>query len=119
AAAIGIAVFGLGFAAQRTVPLLILFGVLLTLANNVLSFSFHAYQTELFPTRVRARAVGFTYSWSRLSAVFVSFMIAFFLKNGGVSAVFGFIAFAMLVVVLAIGLFGPRTRGLQLEEISG
>ncbi|MBV9756671.1 MAG: MFS transporter, partial [Alphaproteobacteria bacterium] len=49
AAAIGIAVFGLGFAAQRTVPLLILFGVLLTLANNVLSFSFHAYQTELFP----------------------------------------------------------------------
>ena len=118
AAAIGIAVFGLCFAAQRAVAPLILFGVLLTLANNVLSFAFHAYQTELFPTRVRARAVGFTYSWSRLSAVLVSFMIAFFLKTGGVPAVFGFIAFAMLVVVLAIGLFGPRTRGLQLEEIS-
>jgi putative MFS transporter len=118
AAAIGIAAFGLGFAAQRSMAPLILFGVLLTLANNVLSFSFHAYQTELFPTRVRARAVGFTYSWSRLSAVFVSFMIQFFLNTGGVPAVFGFIAFAMLVVVLAIGLFGPRTRGLQLEEIS-
>lgn len=117
-AAIGIAVFGLGFAAQTTVALLILFGVLVTLANNILSFSFHAYQTELFPTRVRARAVGFTYSWSRLSAVFASYMIGFFLNRGGVSAVFGFIAFAMLMVVLSIGLFGPRTRGLQLEEIS-
>lgn len=118
AAAIGIAVFGLGFAAQVTVGLLIVFGVLVTLANNILSFSFHAYQTELFPTRVRARAVGFTYSWSRLSAVFASYMIGFFLNRGGVSAVFGFIAFAMLMVVLSIGLFGPRTRGLQLEEIS-
>jgi putative MFS transporter len=93
--------------------------VLLTLANNILSFAFHAYQTELFPTRVRARAVGFTYSWSRLSAVFVSFMIAFFLNTGGVPAVFGFIAFAMLIVVLSIGLFGPPTRGRQLEAISG
>jgi MFS transporter, putative metabolite:H+ symporter len=118
AAAIGIAVFGLGFAAQTTMALIILFGVLVTLANNVLSFSFHAYQTELFPTRVRARAVGFTYSWSRLSAVFASYMIGFFLNQGGVKAVFSFIAFAMLVVVLSIGLFGPRTRGLQLEEIS-
>ena len=38
--------------------LLIFFGVLLTLANNVLSFSCHAYQAELYPTRIRARAVG-------------------------------------------------------------
>lgn len=43
-AAIGITVFGLCFAAQRTAALLILFGVLLTLANNVLSFAFHAYR---------------------------------------------------------------------------
>lgn len=45
-------------------------------------------------------------------------MIAFFLQRGGVPAVFGFIAFAMLMVVLSIGLFGPRTRGRQLEDIS-
>ena len=59
--------------------LLILFGVLITLSNNVLSYSFHSYQTELFPTRVRARAVGFTYSFSRISTVFASFIIGFFL----------------------------------------
>ncbi len=117
-AAIGIAVFGLLFAAQSTIALVILFGVLITLANNILSFSFHAYMTELFPTRVRARAVGFVYSFSRVSTVFVSFMIAFFLQHGGVPAVFGFIAVAMLAVIVSIGGFGPPTRNLQLEAIS-
>jgi putative MFS transporter len=117
-AAFCIGVFGLLFAMQHDVPLLILFGVLITLANNILSFSFHAYQTELFPTRIRARAVGFTYAFSRISTVFVSFMIGFFLQTGGVPAVFSFIAGSMLIVILAIGLFGPRTRNLQLERIS-
>jgi len=113
-----IGVFGMLFAMQHEVPLLILFGVLITLANTILSFSFHAYQTELFPTRIRARAVGFTYAFSRLSTVFVSFMIGFFLQTGGVPAVFTFIAISMVIVMLSIGLFGPRTRNLQLERIS-
>jgi len=116
--ALGIGIFGMGFALQDAVPALIVFGVAVTLTNNVMSFAFHAYQSELFPTRVRARAVGFVYSFSRLSIVFVSFMIAFFLQHGGVPAVFGFIAFAMLMVVVSIGLFGPAVRGRQLEEIS-
>ncbi len=117
-AAVGIAVFGLLFAGQSTMGLLILFGVLITLANNILSFSFHAYMTELFPTRVRARAVGFVYSFSRISTVFVSFVIGWLLKTGGVPAVFIFIAVSMLIVIISIAGFGPRTRNLQLEEIS-
>jgi putative MFS transporter len=98
--------------------LLILFGVLITLSNNVLSYSFHSYQTELFPTRVRARAVGFTYSFSRISAVFASFIIGYILNVGGTQGVFGLIAFAMVMVVISIGGFGPRTRELELEQIS-
>jgi putative MFS transporter len=117
-AAAGIGVFGMLFALQESIPVLLLFGVLVTLCNNILSFTFHAYQTELFPTRVRARAVGFTYSMSRISTVFMSFMIQFFLQHGGVPAVFAFIAAAMLIVMLSIGIFGPRTRGLALEHIS-
>ena len=99
-------------------PLLILFGVLITLSNNVLSYSFHGYQTELFPARIRARAVGFTYSLSRISAVFASFIIAFFLQTAGTKGVFGLIAVAMTIVVIAIGGWGPRTLDLELEEIS-
>ncbi len=118
-AAICIGVFGLMFSQQSSMPLLILFGVLITLSNNVLSYSFHSYQTELFPTRVRARAVGFTYAFSRISTVFASFIIGFFFANfHGTVGVFGLIAFAMLMVVLSIGIYGPRTRNLELEEIS-
>ncbi len=50
--------------------------------------------------------------------VFSAFVIAFFLGRFGVSGVFALIAASMLVVMLAIGLFGPKTRKLALEEIS-
>jgi putative MFS transporter len=118
-AAICIGVFGILFSQQSTMPLLILCGVLITLANNVLSYSFHSYQSELFPTRIRARAIGFTYSFSRISAVFASLIIGFFFAYfDGTVGVFGLIAFSMLMVVLSIGIFGPRTSNLELEKIS-
>ncbi len=117
-AALCIGISGILFSVQTEMALLILFGVLLTLSNNILSYAFHGYQTELFPTRVRARAVGFTYSFSRISTVFASFIIAFFLSTAGTKGVFGLIAFAMVMVVISIGGFGPRTRALELEQIN-
>ena len=118
AAAIGTATFGLLFARQTATAALISLGMLITLSNNLLSYSFHAYQAELFPTRIRARAIGFVYSWSRLSTMFTSFMIAFFLENFGTKGVFAFIAASMLMVILSVGVFGPKTNNLSLEEIS-
>jgi putative MFS transporter len=113
-----IGIFGVLFSRQSDPFWLIFFGVLLTCANNWMSMAFHTYQAELFPTPVRAQAVGFVYSWSRLSAIFTSLMIGFFLHDFGVAGVFAFIAASMLVVVLSIGIFGPRTKGLALETIS-
>jgi putative MFS transporter len=118
AAATGTAAFGLLFSQAATPLEMILCGVGITVTNNLMSYAYHAYQAELFPTRVRARAVGFVYSFSRLSTVFNSFAIAFFLQGFGTVGVFAFISAAMLVVVVSIGVFGPRTRGLALEEIS-
>ncbi|MBV8205327.1 MAG: MFS transporter [Acidobacteria bacterium] len=109
---------GLAFAAQSQPALLILFGLLLTISTNLLSYSYHAYQAELFPTRIRARAVGFVYSFSRISTVLSSFAIAFLLERAGAGAVFAFIAGAMLMVVVAVAPFGPRTRNQPLEAIS-
>ncbi|MGA9868589.1 MAG: MFS transporter [Acetobacteraceae bacterium] len=120
-AAIGIAVFGLLFSRQTMVGPLIVLGVLITLSNNWMSYAFHNYQAELFPTRIRARAVGFSYSWSRLSAAISGLAIATFLGLGGgnnTTAVFAFIAVCMLIVILVIAIFGVRTRNLALEAIS-
>jgi putative MFS transporter len=111
-------VCGLLFSQTTVASLLVLLGIGLTLANNIMSYSFHAYQAELFPTAIRARAVGFVYSWSRFSAIFTSFVIAAVLKGFGTVGVFVFIAGAMAVVMAAIGLMGPRTMGIALEKIS-
>ena len=116
--AIAIAVLGLIFSQQTTAAGIILLGILITLANNVLSFSFHAYQAELYPTRIRAQAVGFVYSWSRFSAIFTGFIIAWVLGHYHVTGVFVFIAAAMILVFLIIAIFGPRTNQLRLEEIA-
>ena len=119
AAAAGILVCGLAFAQTTAPATIIAMGVGLTLASNILSYSFHAYQQELFPTGIRARAAGFVYSWSRLSAIFSAFIIARLLDLFGTTGVFVFIAGAMLVVIATIGLFGPRTKHRSLEQISG
>ncbi len=118
-AAGAILVCGLIFGQTRDSALIITMGVGLTLGANIMSFSFHAYQQELFPTGIRARAAGFVYSWSRLSVIFSSFIIAFILERFGAHGVFVFIAAAMGVVMATIGLFGPRTTNLALETISG
>jgi putative MFS transporter len=118
-AAIGIAVFGLLFAQQTTAEGVIVCGILITLCNNWMSFSFHAYQAELYPTRIRAQAVGFVYSWSRFSAIFSGFIIAFLLGNYGTNGVFAFIATAMVIVFFVIGGMGPAVVKRRLEAIAG
>ena len=113
-----IMVCGLWFSQVSNALLLVGLGVCLTLASNIMSYSYHAYQTELFPTSIRARAVGFVYSWSRFSAIFTAFLIAAALRQFGSTGVFVLIAGAMLIVMAAIGLMGPRTKGRALEAIS-
>ncbi len=105
------------FAQSSAPPVLIALGVLFTLASNVMSFAYHGYQPELYPTRIRARAVGFVYSWSRLAAAFAGLAIGVLLARYGVPGVAVFIAVAMLVGIAMIAL-GPSTRGLALEQIN-
>ncbi len=111
-------VFGLLFSQMTATVALIVCGVMLTMSSNIMSFSFHAYQAELYPTRIRALAVGFVYSFSRLSAVFSAFLIAFFLRDFGTLGVFGLIAVSMGIVMLSIGAMGPQVRNRSLEAIS-
>jgi MFS transporter, putative metabolite:H+ symporter len=117
-AAVGTAVFGLLFATHTASLGLVVLGILITLMNSLLGYCSHAYQAELFPTRMRARAVGFVYSWGRLSTAFTSLIIGFLFQRFGTAGVFALIALAMFVVVVSVGVFGPRTGGLTLEQLS-
>jgi MFS transporter, putative metabolite:H+ symporter len=73
-------------------------GAGVAIGNSLMSLSYHTYQSELFPTPIRARGVAT-------------------LDRAGSVGVFVVISTAMVVVALTVGLFGPRTRGLALEQI--
>ncbi|MET4291621.1 MFS family permease [Bradyrhizobium sp. LB8.2] len=111
------AIFGMAFARLTEPALLIICGVLLTACNMTMSYAYHAYQTEVFPTQVRARASGLVHSMSRLSTTFSGFIVAYMLKEAGVTGVFGLITTAMLIVVVAMTLFGPNVRGKPLDVV--
>jgi len=110
-AAAGISLFGIAFSQFVEPALLIASGVLVTASNMTMSYAYHAYQTEVFPTAIRARASGLVYSMSRVSAMFSGFIVAYTLREAGVGGVFGLITVAMIIVVLTMSLFGPNVRG--------
>lgn len=117
----GLACMGLAmaaFARASSPALLITLGIAFTLAANIMSYAYHGYQAEIFPTRIRSRAVSFVYSWSRLAAAFAGLIIGTLLADGGVDAVAAFIGAAMLLAMGVIAFFGPATRGMALEQLN-
>ncbi len=114
-ACVAIIAFGMAFSQLTQPALLILCGVLLTAANMTMSYAYHAYQTEVFPTSIRARASGLVYSMSRVSAMFSGFIVAYMLREAGVIGVFGLITTAMIIVIITIATFGPNVRGKPLD----
>lgn len=117
-AAIGTATFGLLFTLTHAPWAIIALGIAITLSNNLLSFSYHAYQAEVFPTQIRARGVGFVYAFSRLSTIFTSFVIGWLSADFGNPGVFTFIAVSMAIAAAAIAAC-PPTRGRSLEAMGG
>ncbi len=116
--ALASAVFALALARAIGPWAIIVCGALVTLANTWFSCAFHTYQSELYPTAIRAGAVGFVYGWSRLSSVFVGYLYAFMLRVHGVTAAFETMAAAMVISATIVGLLGPLTNRKQLEVLA-
>ncbi|WP_063778239.1 MFS transporter [Burkholderia cepacia] len=118
ASAFGVALFGTAFAMSAQAPFVIAFGLLVTLSNTVLASNGTAYQSEVFPTEIRGRALGFVHSIGRLTGIASSFIVALLLERAGVSAVFVLIGGSMVIVMVSIGVFGPYTNNRALDEIT-
>ena len=101
--ALTMAALGLVFGFARTPWLILAAGFLITSASNVFSNGFHVYQAEIFPTRMRATAVGTAYSLSRLSGAILPFITVAVLDGLGATAVF--VGCAAILVVAE-----PRRR---------
>ncbi len=117
-AAICMALLGLSFGFATTVPLIVASGFLLTTVSNIFSNSFHIYQAEIFPTRMRGTAVGTAYSLSRLASAVLPFVALPVLKAYGPVAVFSGAAVIMAILCLDVGFLGPRSTGKSLEVVA-
>jgi MFS transporter, putative metabolite:H+ symporter len=114
----GMAVFGLLFGFSESGTTIILFGFIYTLISNIFSNGLHIYQAEIFPTAIRATAAGTAYSLSRLTSGLMPFILLPVLHNFGAIPLFVVVAFAMLLIIVDIGVFGPRTTGVSLETVN-
>lgn len=119
ASALGAVLFGVLFSLQHQAVGMMVCGAMIAFCNAWMSFAYHGYQAELFPTGLRARAVGFCYSFSRLSTAVSSVLIGWLLAQVGSHGVLTFIAISLSIVASVIAVFGPRTRNRALEEIAG
>ena len=116
--ALVVGVSGIAFASADNPAFIVGCGVMVTLGNNLMSYAFHGYQSEIFPTSSRTATIGFVYGWSRLSAALSGPIFAALLGHGGARLVFLFIALSMLIVTISIGVYGPNTRGKALEALT-
>jgi putative MFS transporter len=105
----GMVIAGLAFMQAQAPWQVIACGATIALLSYWFSAAFHAYQAELFPTRARATGVGFTYSWSRLSAASSAIIIGVLLQQG-VGLVVLFVSAAWVGVGGIIAIMGPRTN---------
>lgn len=112
----GLALLLLGmFANGASALILILFGgyALLIGGAQVLQL---VYPNELFPTEIRAKAVGFGTSFSRIGAAVGTYLVPVSLDRLGIADTM-FIAAAVTFVGLAVSWFlAPETRSLNLAD---
>jgi putative MFS transporter len=117
ASALGIGVFGIVFAASTNVAVIVTAGFLLTAVSNIFSNGFHIYQAEIFPTAIRSTASGICYSLSRATSTVMPFIAVPALAALGPVAVFSGSAVLIVLLCLDVGMLGPRSTGLQLEQV--
>jgi putative MFS transporter len=118
ATAIVSGVFGTAFAEASNVTVTVIFGFLTTFTLWQFSNFLHTYQAEIFPTDVRTTAAGAVYSVSRISTALWVYVIGTLLAPDGILASFGLIWVFIMIIVIDIGVFGPRSSRLAVEQIA-
>ncbi len=93
-------------------------GVIISLLLYCNTAVMYTYMPEIFPTHLRALGTGIPNSVGRLATVVCMFAVAAILSQMGFTSVFVFLATAAALAALVIGIFGERTRGRTLEDIS-
>ncbi|MGH3172086.1 MAG: hypothetical protein ACRDN0_40300, partial [Trebonia sp.] len=118
ATAIIAGVLGTLFAVIANTAVVVVLGFLTTFTLWQFSNFLHTYQAEVFPTRVRSTAAGTVYSVSRVSTSLFTYIITTVFLPHGVLPSFGIIWVFIVIVVIDIAAFGPKSSQLRVEQIA-
>jgi putative MFS transporter len=119
ASAVAMGGLGLAFGFSSNKATILIAGFLFTAVSNVFSNAYHVYQSELYPTRLRATGAGTGYSLSRLATAAMPFVLLPLLDDHGSGPLFAVISIAMALLTIDVLALGPRTTGLSLESATG
>lgn len=95
-----------------------LFGFLVGALIQAFAALLYAYTPELYPTVIRNGGSGFAYGVGRLANMAGPFIVAALFSSLGYIWVFVYIAACWVIAAAVVGVFGPDTRKLRLEEIN-
>jgi putative MFS transporter len=90
---------------------IISFGFLVAMFMQTFAPLLYAYTAECYPTQIRNSGTGLSYGLGRLANALGPLLVAFLFDHYGYTSVFVYIASTWLLVAIAIGCFGPRTKG--------
>lgn len=106
-----IALCGLMYGLTFRTTTIIVFGFLVALLQHVYTPLLYAYTPECYPSEIRNSGAGLAYGVGRLANVFGPLVVAFLFTHHGYTSVFVYIATCWVLVAIAVGGFGPLTKG--------
>jgi MFS transporter, putative metabolite:H+ symporter len=108
----------LGILGADTPIRLLVLATLGSAVTNTMSLGLYVWTPELYPTRVRAIAVGTSTAWLRLASIIGPTFVGAMVGSGGLDVVFIAFGIVGLIAAVVMALFGVETRRQVLETIS-
>jgi len=106
--AVLVGTFGMIYGLSFNTWIIVIFGFLVAMSQQVFAPMLYAYTAECFPTNARNTGAGLSYGIGRLGNAVGPLIVAFLFTTYGYRSVFAYIAVCWVLVAMLILTFGPR-----------
>jgi MFS transporter, putative metabolite:H+ symporter len=106
--AVLVGTFGMIYGLSFNTWIIVMFGFLVAMSQQVFAPMLYAYTAECFPTNARNTGAGLSYGIGRLGNAVGPLIVAFLFTTYGYRSVFAYIALCWVLVAMLILTFGPR-----------
>ena len=106
--AVLVGTFGMIYGLSFNTWIIVIFGFLVAMSQQVFAPMLYAYTAECFPTNARNTGAGLSYGIGRLGNAVGPLIVAFLFTTYGYRSVFAYIALCWVLVAFLVLTFGPR-----------